>query len=82
MQLSILGGERYYSGSGFSGFGDFEELRLDWGMHLGNLFFGLGHDEFTDNGNLKNGMTFQAGLSLALPESRIWPIKYLWNATP
>jgi len=71
LQFSLLGGMRYYSGDRVSGWADFQELRVEWGMHLGNLFFGIGHDHYArQDGRLADGLAFQAGLSWTLPPSR------------
>jgi hypothetical protein len=70
-QISLLGGMRYYLGNRFEGFGDFEGVRAEWGLHLANFFVGLGHDRHPrSDGTLANGLAVEAGISLALPLSR------------
>ncbi|MBB5031457.1 hypothetical protein [Prosthecobacter vanneervenii] len=71
LQLSLYGGSRYYSGNSYGGWRDYEGIRLDWGMQMGNLFLGIGRDFYPTTGGIKDGVSIQAGLSLAFPTSRI-----------
>lgn len=71
LDISITAGGRYYFGSGLAGgFGDYESLRVEWGMHLTSLFFGVGHDHYPLRQNLADGLTTEAGVTIAFPLSR------------
>jgi hypothetical protein len=71
LTVGLLAGSRYYGGNN-SKWTSFEELRVEWGMHLGSLFFGVGHDHFTrPDRTFGDGMTLQAGVSIAFPWSRV-----------
>lgn len=70
-RASLIAGARAYSRDHTEVWGDFETLRLEWGMHLGNLFIGVGHDHYLDAvGELNDGLSIEAGLSFSGPLSR------------
>jgi hypothetical protein len=72
LQISAQVGGRYYWGEGVQGFRDFEMLRADWGVHLLTIFVAAGHDYYTfAHGDLHSGLAFEAGISIALPYSKI-----------
>lgn len=71
-QVSLYAGGRYYSGNSVSEWGAFEGIRAEWGMHMGNLFFGVGHDHYPrKGGQLVDGVSLEAGISFAIPWSRV-----------
>jgi hypothetical protein len=72
LQVSAQVGARYLWGQGVSGFRDFEMLRVDWGIHMLTIFVGVGHDyNSRPNKDFYSGLAFEAGISLALPYSKI-----------
>jgi hypothetical protein len=72
LQISAQVGGRYYWGQGVEGIRDFEMLRVDWGLHIMTIFVGVGHDYYTrDHMGLYSGLAFEAGISFALPYSKL-----------
>jgi hypothetical protein len=72
LQISAQVGGRYYWGHGVQGIRDFEMLRVDWGLHMLTIFVGVGHDYYTrPNAGLYTGLSFEAGISLAMPYSKL-----------
>ncbi len=72
LQISAQVGGRYFWGEGAEGFRDFEMLRADWGLHVLTLFVAAGHDYHSSgNGGLHSGLAFEAGISIALPFSKL-----------
>ena len=72
LQLSGYGGYRYYSGNAGADWGAFGGVRAEWGLHMGGLFFGVGGDRYPQpDGDLGHGVSIEAGVSFALPWSRI-----------
>lgn len=78
LQISAQIGGRYDWGHGAAGIRDFEMLRVDWGIHMLTIFVGVGHDYYTrpDLG-LRGALGFEAGISIALPYSKIKNIGHL-----
>jgi hypothetical protein len=83
LQLSLNVGMRYYFNDEVEGWADFETIRLEWGMHLMNVFVGGGHDHYArlksheHRAGVLDGYVFEAGVSFALPLSR-----WSWNKWP
>jgi hypothetical protein len=78
LQVSAQIGARYYWGHGTSGIRDFEMLRVDWGIHMLTIFVGVGHDYYTRlDAGLCSGLAFEAGISVAMPYSKIKNIGHL-----
>lgn len=72
LQISLQVGAKYTWGRGMDGFRDFEMLRVDWGLHVLTVFVGIGHDyHSTPGAGLDSGLAFEAGLSIALPYSKL-----------
>jgi hypothetical protein len=72
LQMSLVGGMRYYSRPEFGGWGDFQKIRLEWGMHMISLFIGVGHERYaTSGGRLEHGLAGEAGVSFGGPISRL-----------
>jgi hypothetical protein len=78
LQISAQIGGRYDWGHGAAGIRDFEMLRVDWGIHMLTIYVGVGHDYYTrpDLG-LRGALAFEAGISIALPYSKIKNIGHL-----
>lgn len=75
LDLSLGIGARYFFGDNSGGWGDFQTLRLAWGMQVAELFFAVGHDQYAEpNHGLKDGLSFEAGVSIAFPVSRWWSL--------
>jgi hypothetical protein len=72
LQISAQVGGRYYWAQGIEGIRDFEMLRVDWGLHMLTIFVGVGHDYYSrPNTGLYTGLAFEAGISIALPYSKL-----------
>ncbi len=73
-EISLIAGMRYhsgYSGSGLEGgWGDFETVRVEWGMHLASLFLGIGHDHYPTRDSLADGFVIETGFTITFPSSR------------
>jgi hypothetical protein len=71
LDVCLTVGGRYYSGSGLmDGWGDYESVRFEWGMHLASLFVGAGHDRYPTEKTTGHGLMFEAGLTFTFPVSR------------
>ena len=72
LQISAQAGARYFWGEGEHQVRDFEMLRFDWGMHLLTIFVGVGRDSYSRaEKGFVSGLAFEAGLSIALPYSKL-----------
>ncbi len=70
LNFSLMAGLRYHTRDEFSGWGDFEKLRVEWGLHLVSLFAGVGHERFaTARDGLANAVAVEVGLSFGGPVS-------------
>jgi hypothetical protein len=78
LQVSAQIGARYEWGHGDGGIRDFEMLRVDWGIHMLTIYVGVGHDYYTrPDVGLCSGLAFEAGISIAMPYSKIKNIGHL-----
>lgn len=70
LNVSVMAGVRYHTRDEASGWGDFEKIRAEWGLHMISLFAGVGHERFaTSRGKLANGLAVEVGLSIGGPVS-------------
>ncbi len=70
LNFSVMVGGRYQTGNAGGGWGDFEKIRAEWGLHLVSLFAGVGHEQYaTARGKLADAIAVEVGLSFGGPVS-------------
>lgn len=68
MNFRVIAGARSYGG----GWGDFEKVRFEWGLHMASMFLGVGRETYgRSRGGLSEGTAVEVGFNLDGPVSAI-----------